>query len=92
MHWNCRKKHIQTAGDGAYREQNGIIERFVLSLMDPGEKCTACDRWRLGKSSLEDDFCMKAPRAMCATPVKAVQLLDELGSEYEEQVAAFNAP
>ena len=58
----------------------------------------AYDRWRPGKSSLEemfgvvDDYCAKALRATHPAPVKAVQLLEELDSDYEVEVAAFGAP
>ena len=39
-----------------------------------------------------DEYCMKAMRATHTAPVEAVQLLEELDSDYEVEVAAFSAP
>ena len=78
--------------------ENKIVERFVLSLRDLGEQQAAYDRWRTGKSSLEemlgvvDNYCAKALRMTHPAPVEAVRLLEESDSDYEVQVAAFGAP
>ena len=69
--------------------ENEIVERFVLSLRDPGEQRAAYDRWRPGKSSLEemvgvvDDYCAKALRVTHPASVEAVRLLEESDSDYE---------
>ena len=89
-----------TKGTGLSEQaiENEIVQRFVLSLMDPGEHRTAYDRWCPGKSSLEgmfgvvDDYCAKALCAAYPAPVEDVLWLEESDSDYEVEVAAFGAP
>ena len=56
--------------------KNEIVKRLVLSLRNPGEQRAAYDRWRPGKSSLEemfgvvDDYCEKALQAAHPAPVE----------------------
>ena len=78
--------------------ENEIVKCFILSLRDPGERRAAYERWRPGKSSLEemfrvvDDYCAKAIRTTHPAPVEAVRLLEESDSDYEVEIAAFHAP
>ena len=100
MACSCRWTAEATKGTGLSEcaIENEIVERFVLSLRDPGEQWAAYDRWRPRKSSLEemfgvvDDYCTKVLHATHPVPVEAVRLLDESDSDYEVEVAAFGTP